>query len=414
MARVTALICALVVAALLASGCGSKAPASSGASPTEEAGTIIGTENLTAVDRSLQSVTALAERITYTSRSGVTDAWTHVTGSVFVPRGKAPDHGWQIVVLGHPTSGTRPGCAPSLSPTLLGTSAIVQTLVEAGYLVILPDYQGLGYVGDKNSGDDSKYYPYLDSTTAGYNMIDSVRAVRRLVPEASNAWAALGTSEGGQAAWAANELMDNNGWGLTLVGSASLSPMADINGLADAAESGDLTNGQQLVLRAFLGALKSEYGNEFNLDDYRHAVVGEEGGELSACQGPASEQGAKVAGQATPDDLRPATPKAAAALRGYLQKTSLPQGPAQAPMLVVYGGQDSVVPPAWTDNALYRACKMGDVIQIQMQPDKGHNEFDPSTAIGWIGERFKSAPASNDCGSFTATFESARQQNGAR
>ena len=83
-------------------------------------------------------------------------------------------------------------------------------------------------------------------------------------------------------------------------------------------------------------------------------------------------------------------------------------------MLVIYGGQDSVVPPAWTRNALYRACKMGDVIQIQLQPDKGHNEIDPSTAIGWIGERFKSAPAANDCGSFTATFESARQQNGTR
>jgi pimeloyl-ACP methyl ester carboxylesterase len=287
-------------------------------------------------------------------------------------------------------------------------------LVEARYLVSLPDYQGLGNVGGKNPGYDSTYYPYLDSTTAGYNMIDSVRAVRKLVPEASNDWAALGTSEGGQAAWAANELMDNNGWGLNLVGSASFSPMADINGLADAAESGDLTKGQHLVLQAFLGALKSEYSNEFNLDDYRNAVVREKGDELSACRGPASEQGANVAGQVTPGDLRPATPKAAAALRGYLQKTSLPQGPTQAPMLVIYGGQDSLVPPAWTDNALYRACKMGDVIQIQMQPDKGHIEIDPSTAIGWIGERFKSAAAANDCGSFTATYESARQQNGSR
>jgi hypothetical protein len=40
---------------------------------------------------------------------------------------------------------------------------------------------------------------YLNSTTAGYNMIDVVRATRNFVPQASVSWAALGVHEGGRA-----------------------------------------------------------------------------------------------------------------------------------------------------------------------------------------------------------------------
>jgi dienelactone hydrolase len=407
MIRARALMCVILVAALAAVGCGRNAqsgPPSEVASPDEKAGTIIAASTLLTLDQGLRSATALAERITYVSRSGIDDTWTHVTGSVFVPKGNPPPGGWPIVAFGHPTTGTSPDCAPSLSPTLLGASPTVEALVESGYVVAVPDYQGLG-----NPAKDTSYYPYLDSTTAGYNLIDSVRAVRNLVPDTSDRWAALGTSEGGQAAWAANELVDSNGWPLKLVGSASLSPTADINGLADAAAAGELTTDQQLALQAFLAALKNEYGNEFNLDDYRRGIVQDKWDVLSACRGPTSEERAAVAHQITPDDLRPNGPNAVATLRGYLQKTSLPQGPTQAPMLVVYGGQDSLIPPAWTNRALNRACKMGDVIEIQLQADKGHDEIDPSTAFDWIGERFKDVPASNDCQSFTVTYESSGQ-----
>jgi pimeloyl-ACP methyl ester carboxylesterase len=356
--------------------------------------------DLQVADQSLLAVTSSAKRITYISRSAINESPTHVTGSVFVPKDNPPQGGWPIVALGHPTTGTSPDCAPSVSPTLLD-SATVETLLHAGYLVTIPDYQGLG-----NPGTDHTYHPYLDSTTAGYNLIDSVRAARTVIPETSRRWAALGTSQGGQSAWAANELEQDYGWGLNLLGSASLSPIADINGLADAAAAGTLTKDQQLALQAFLAALKNEYGGEFYLDDYRRGIVQAKWDVLSACQGPAFQERAQVADEITADDLRPSSPMATEILRGYLQKTSLPQGPTAAPMLVIYGGQDSLIPPAWTERALDRACRMGDVIQIQMQPERGHDQIDPSAAFDWLGERFKDLPAQNDCGSFTATHES--------
>jgi hypothetical protein len=73
---------------------------------------------------------------------------------------------------------------------------------------------------------------------------------------------------------------------------------------------------------------------------------------------------------------------------------------------VIYGGQDPLIPPEWTDRALDRACNMGDVIQIEMQPDKRDADIDVPTALDWIKARFNGDPAPNDCEAFTAAYAS--------
>jgi hypothetical protein len=358
-------------------------------------GALASASTLPTIDRRLRAETSLAARIEFTSTSGVTLATHQVTGSVFVPKGKPPEAGWPIVAYGHATTGIQPDCGPSLSPTLLGSAPAVMALVKAGFVVTMPDYQGLGLEGT--------YHPFLDSTTAGYNIIDSVRAARKLVPAASDQWVALGISQGGQAVWAANELAANYGGGLRLLGTASLAPPADINAFADAAALGQLTKEQQPVMQMILASLKNEY-TDFPLDDYRRGIVKDKWDVLSACRGPAAAERSNVTAQITPDDLRPSSPEAVANLAGFLKKMSLPQAPAAAPMLVAYGGMDALIPAAWTERALLAACGMGDVIDIYSQPDKGHSDIDPSTAVGWITERFKGVPAPNSCVSFAAAF----------
>jgi len=362
-------------------------------------GTLIEADTLPAVDRRLQDVTSLAARITYTSTSGINDSHPQVTGTVFVPKGNPPEAGWPMIAFGHPPTGILPECAPSLSPTLLDSVTTVAALVSAGYVVTVSDYQGLGR--------NETYHPYLDSTTVGYNLIDSVRAARKFVPNTSDRWAALGASQGGQAAWAANELVDNAGGGLHLVGTVSVSPIADVDGLADAAAAGALTRDQQLMLQAYLASLAAEY-SDFDVDQYRRGIVQEKWDVLSACEGSAREQRVKVADQITADELRPSGPEAVEILRGFLQKTTLPQGPTAAPMLVIYGGQDPLIPPAWTDRALDRACNLGDVIQIQLQPEKRGPDIDLPTVIGWINARFNGDPAPDDCEIFIAEHVSPR------
>ncbi|WP_067844515.1 lipase family protein [Mycolicibacterium wolinskyi] len=392
-------VLALLSVIFLVAGCGGgSGDASDTAQGEPGAGTVVAEAPLDHLDQALRDAASSARGMTYRSRSGIDDDNTHVTGSVFVPKGNAPDGGFPVVALAPEVNGTAADCAASLSPNLGGNSGTVQELLKAGFVVFVPDYQGLG----KPSDGKDIYHPYLDSTTAGYVIIDGVRAALTMVPEASTSWAALGNYQGGQAAWAANELVANYGSGLELVATASLSPIADFEGLADAAMAGTLTPEQKLIYVAFLAAVKNAYPYDFELDDYRRGNAEQHWDALMSCN---ESERMGLAAQIGPDDLKPASPEALAAIRGYLQKTTLPQGPTDAPMYVIYGGRDPAIPAAWTDSALTRACQMGDVVQIAFWPDQSHQGTSPVAALGWLGERFKSIPSANDCEAFLASHK---------
>ena len=339
MVRVSALLSVIV---LFGTACGasSKQPV---IDRFDSAGHIVAEAALSDLDPVLRQAASSARVITYASRNGVNDAVSHVTGTIFVPRRDPPAGGFPIVALGHRHTGDATGCAPSRSPDLLGEAVNVAALLDSGYVVAVPDFQGLGRPAQPDQYD---FHPYLDSSTAGYNMIDAVRAARTLVPNSSTSWAAMGAQEGGQAAWAANELADNYGSGLKLVAAAALAPVTDLTGLADAAMDGTLSTGQKLMYLGYVDALKHEYSYDVNLDDYRRGAAREHWDALLDCRDSAQREA--LAESLSADDLRPANAQALRALRGYLQKTSLPQGPTQGPMYVIYGGRDSVTPPAWS------------------------------------------------------------------
>jgi pimeloyl-ACP methyl ester carboxylesterase len=393
-----ALVCLILPIALLAPACGHDSAAPRPQAETGVAlngdfsgtgpGTLLNARTLPTIDRRLRTMTSIAGRVAYTSTSAITNSETQVTGTVFAPKGTAPEGGWPIVALGHATSGIETDCAPSLSPSLLGLAPTVILMLQAGYVVTVPDYQGLG--------SDQNYHPYLEPTTAGYNLIDAVRAARKLVPQTSDRWVAVGISQGAQAAWAANESAATYGAGLTLLGSVSLAPPANLTFFADLAPSGELTKDQKPAYQMLLAALKNEYP-EFNLDDYRRGIVEQDWDLLLQCGARSAGARADALAETTADDLRPSSQAATDALRGYLQKMSLPQRVAAAPLLVIYGGKDALIPVESTDRALAEACGMGDVIDIQRQPDKGHDDLDMSSALPWISDRFNRRPVTNSC-----------------
>lgn len=294
------------------------------------------------------------------------------------------------MALAHQVTGLSAECAPSQSDTLLGLAPTVEALLGAGYVVTLPDYQGLGKPAVTDD-DYNHYYPYLDSATAGYNVIDAVRATHTTVPQTSTSWVALGFHEGGQAAWAANELADGYGSDLKFLGSAGISPISEVSGLAEAAQNGTLGDAQKVVYVRYLAAIGRQYKYDIELDDYRRGAAQQQWDALLSCQPNAPTAPAQISAA----DLRPANAETLSALRAYLKKTNLPQGPALAPMLVVYGDADPISPPAWTEHALDAACKMGDAITIEKRPAA---QTDPLVALAWIGDRFAGTPARNDCG----------------
>ncbi|WP_230592659.1 lipase family protein [Rhodococcoides fascians] len=351
-------------------------------------GSLESAEELLTVDRRLSGISSIAARVVYTSTSGVDGSEQRVSGTVFAPEGTAPEGGWPIIAYGHGTTGVLEDCGPSTDPELLGSSQIVAALVRSGHVVAVSDYQGLGL--------DGTYHPYLDARTVGNNLIDSVRAARKLVPNTSTRWASFGGSQGGQASWAANELARSYGEGLDMVGSVSLVPAADITGLAAAAASGTLTEDQKPLLQWVLVGLAQAHP-ELNLDDYRRGIVAEKWDELSACGGVLAADRTSLAAQISDDDLRPATPEATATLEGYLREMSLPKSPASAPMLVIYGGKDTLISQPWTDAAIAAGCGNGDSIQYVLQPNSGHADIDGAAAFGWLADRFAGTEAVSFC-----------------
>ncbi|MCT7660902.1 lipase family protein [Mycobacterium deserti] len=352
-----------------------------------EPGSLISATTMPGVTRTIEGRALRAARVVYRSTSGDTSEPTVVSGSVFTPRGDAPADGWPVVAFGHGTLGIDGQCGPSTSPTLLNLVNVVRVLVRLGYAVALPDYQGLGTKG---------VHPYSDARTAGLNMIDAVRALRRTFDGVSQRWAALGDSQGGAAAWAADEQARAYAPELRLVGALASSPAADISGLVNKAQQGTLTGEQRPVMQLVVESL-ARLHPDLNRDDYRRGAAAHYWNVLTDCSESAAYQRGTASAKLGPRDFTPSTAEAADRLRRLLQDWALPQEPLAAPLYVWYGGKDPYIDSAWTAAAVERACAMGGVVTVHFDPEGGHNPANALGMLDWMAERFDGKPAPNDC-----------------
>ncbi|MBY6413785.1 alpha/beta hydrolase [Rhodococcus sp. BP-252] len=344
-------------------------------------GSIVSAETMPNLPWSVTRSGLNAARVVYRSVGDV-----EVSGSMFTPTGDAPDGGWPVISFGHGTTGIDEACGPSLSSDLLGVAPLVAGYTAAGFAVAITDYEGLGHPG---------VHPYLDNIAAGYNMIDAVRALGHVFPNVSSRWVAFGGSQGGGAAWAANE---QAGYApeLEMLGSVSLAPGANMAGLVDKAQRGTLTADQAPLLQWVLESLSRKLPG-LDLDLYRSGNVAADWDALSACTPDGASARSEAAKRIGPTDLAPKTEDAAGLLRYFLDEMSVPQQGATAPMLVVYGDADTYIDAVWTDEAVRRACALGDTVAIDRQPGKGHGDVDGTAVNHWIGERFADEPAVDDC-----------------
>lgn len=114
---------------------------------------------------------------------------------VMIPPGDAPVDGWPVLAWGHGTTGVSDSCAPSRSSDFSGYLPYLNGLVDAGFAVVAPDYEGMG-----NAGSD---HPYLNLDSAGRSMIYAVKAAVSAYPQFGTR---IGHSPGEHAALGAAEL----------------------------------------------------------------------------------------------------------------------------------------------------------------------------------------------------------------
>jgi pimeloyl-ACP methyl ester carboxylesterase len=181
-----------------------------------------------------------------TSAGGATVA---VSGSVAVPRGKAPKGGWPVIVYAHGTTGSADACAPTrgYDDERLVSYAypLLRRWLKAGYAIVRTDYEGLGTPG---------VHPFLVGTSEGRSVLDAVRAARADVPKLGKRVVIAGHSQGAHAALFAAALAPKWAPDLQVRGTVALAPPSHLVGQAKLVDiltspGGGLSAFMALILR---------------------------------------------------------------------------------------------------------------------------------------------------------------------
>lgn len=169
-------------------------------------------------------LTTFSKKISYRMPS-VNGGETIATAVVFVPKGTPPAGGWPIIAWAHGTTGVADICAPSGSDNLGLVDPATAVLVQQGYMVVAPDYEGLGSDG---------IHPYLHLASEGRSLVYAVLAARENVSTAGSRWMAYGHSQGGHAALGAAQYA-HEATGLSYLGTVAVAPVSNLSGFAQLA-----------------------------------------------------------------------------------------------------------------------------------------------------------------------------------
>ena len=316
-----------------------------------------------------------AVRLLYHSRSARGDD-VAASGVVLFPDRKPPARGWPLIAWGHGLSGVARECAPSLTRNLQHGS-LLSMYVNIGYAVVATDYTGLG-TSFRNA--------FADAPSNALDIIYSVPAARRTVPQLGSRWIAMGTGEGAMAVISVAEL-EHDMQDPNYLGSITLSRLMDLR------DSFEPLSGVPNNLALFLASgIKTVYP-QFDVNEI-----------LNDSARPLYQK----MGQACYDTEAMPTLSAAAMLKTnwannnfvqqYFDRNRPGFKPASSPLLVITSETDPAIKE--TSDVVARLCRQGDRVQFEKYP-----EYDPGRVIGdsvrdqitWIEARFANASAPSNC-----------------
>jgi len=308
------------------------------------------------------------------------------TGLVVAPAN--PGDRGAVAAVAHPTVGMAQDCAPSGPDRAQATVASLSTLAERGWVVVAPDYAGLGTPG----GHD-----YLVGRAAAHDVLDAVRSGRELVPEADEETVLWGHSQGGHAVlWAGAE-------------ASSYAPELEVSGVAATGVPTRLrevvrrledTSTAALVSAFVVAAWDREYPRAGILEQVPEAsrpmVEKAAAGCLGGDEFASMYQLAKgLKGQLLPEEAYDGR-------FGELLDRNSPTGRMEAPLFVGQSTQDAVVPRDVTRDWVSGVCEAGGEVRYREYPG-GHSSVVASPAtvnelLTWMDDRVAGKPFEDDCG----------------
>ncbi|MDC4567654.1 lipase family protein [Acinetobacter baumannii] len=202
----------------------------------------------------LGSVAAESSILTY-KMLGQSGQEVQATSLVLTPNTQPPVGGWPIVVWAHGTTGVADVCAPSKAALADSTKDLISKLLAAGYVVVAPDYEGLGTPG---------IHPFLNVKSEAFSITDAVVATRNYLSQrnllTSKKWVTVGHSQGGHAALGAAQYASRAQ--LEYKGTVAVAPASNLGFI--------LIAGEQSVANATLDKKISMYAQ---LDTYTALVT---------------------------------------------------------------------------------------------------------------------------------------------
>lgn len=324
-------------------------------------------------------VAADSQLMTY-KMLGVNGKEVQATSLVFTPKTAAPANGWPIVVWAHGTTGVADKCAPS-QQGLKESQMLLTKLLLAGYVVVAPDYEGLGAEGN---------HPFLNLKSEAFSITDAVVAthdyLRRQGKKVAPQWMTIGHSQGGHAALGAAQYASRAQ--LDYKGTIAIAPASNLAAILQGGENAvkDQPVGVQIQALPPLDAFTSlivagmqghqvsvSYADVFKADTAKIAPIAEteclDSVREALLKGMTDyialpEHSGSLSGYGRKQDNFMSIP----VINNFLIKDSQPGTvKLNQPVIIYQGGQDATVPKAATD--LLRASAEAKGTIIQYKPD---------------------------------------------
>lgn len=358
------------------------------AAQAQRAGTLISSDPVVTTPAGTQ-----AWRVRYWS-SDARGRATQLTGMVVAPREAMPRQPRKVLAWAHGTSGIANRCAPSLSPDFFSVTPGVEEAVRRGYVVVAPDYPGLGSPG---------VHPYLVAEDTARSVLDSVRAARGIAGAAAgNRFGVWGESQGGHAAlWSA---LRTGGYapGLSVVGAAAAAPPTDL--------IENLRSGSDPSIRAFLTAFTAyswsrHYGAPLSTLGSRstQGVITRLAQNNCISLTAKPKLGTMLGVMVLRRDLKNVDLGRIDPWAGHARANSVPTRGFTMPLLIAQNPADKIVAPAVTRRFAEGVCRAGARVRFIAIRGKGHETSARDTAtetLDWMDARFAGQPAPSDCGRF--------------
>jgi len=298
-------------------------------------------------------------RILYSTASGENLVPAIASAVVFVPATDAP---MPIVAWAHGTTGIAAHAAPSVENTPAAFTKTIPGFREAmenGWLIVAPDYAGLGTSGT---------HPYLIGLSTGYSVLDAIRAVRQLPGLRFSGEAVVwGHSQGGHAALWTGILAPDYASDINLTGVAAAAPATDLPALLEQSQNHIVGK----VMGSYAICAYSDYYADVRLGAYIRPLMQPVVKSLAARS--LSERAILVSvltATAIDGPIYKRSPLEGAYGQRLLQ--NIPNRPIDASLFIAQGAEDPLVKPAIQDAFVAERRDAGQALTYTVYSGRDH------------------------------------------